>query len=714
MRTGLYSVAELFGNRHIEQLVIPEIQRDYVWEKPRVKHLLASILEKFKAWQIEVNSPTLMPLGNDSNTDSEAKDGKMQSLQEEFAEFCARRVHATNIGFIYAYSDNDLPGQFFLIDGQQRLTTIYLVLLAVASQDNELKDRFRARYCLCSGAPAESKTVVPTSLDYRLREHTARFLHQWVHHLLETGHRPPQVKDQSWYLQRFDDDITVRNLLSNHEIILDRLKNELGDGELLKFYEYLEDLVQFWYFDTNESAQGEELYIYLNARGESIADNEKDKAQLLATLESEKEKDEWGCIWEAWQDYFWLKRNTGVSVKERNPNADRGFNRFLKCIENLEKLRHGNDSPAAAPSELGTIKKYLKILQWLEAQKDGFKSLYTYADWVDKWFSELWGAFNQDKPVDWEKDQNRMILVGGSLLCVLLSHEKHDNLDSQRIFRAIRVIYLQFHNGGTAVQSLLACVNGLLSDDPSAFSSLNATTVDEKTKWEFLLAKPEHERRSLEEIIWKIEDHPLNLEGAGYGGVNLTHLVDLNDGVTVRQLEETYNAFLKLFPLEEPAHSDNMKKLAMALLYYGQYWNRVKPWYREHYDLRDWPRTIRGLGSEEKRNGGRTVFREFFEEFLHANQSLDVFTGSKKGSVQVDPETTNELRTALIWYAEKSGSRFLEKGMYVSMEYEGEADAYIKGFRTIWNTKGHFKGYSGHDIMSNQVTWLEQSGRQEL
>jgi hypothetical protein len=284
MRTGLYSVAELFGNRHIEQLVIPEIQRDYVWKKQQVEHLLASILGNFKAWQMELTSPTLMAHGNDSSTDSRATDRKMQSLQDDFAQFYARRVHSTNIGFIYAYSDNDLPGQFFLIDGQQRLTTIYLVLLAVASQDNELKERFRARYCLCSGAPDESKTVVPTSLDYRLREHTARFLHQWVHRLLETGHRLAQVKDQSWYLQRLNEDITVRNLLANHETILDRLKDELSDEKLPKFYEYLEDLVQFWYFDTNESAQGEELYIYLNARGESIADNENTKGgfRLLA------------------------------------------------------------------------------------------------------------------------------------------------------------------------------------------------------------------------------------------------------------------------------------------------------------------------------------------------------------------------------------------------------------------------------------------------
>jgi hypothetical protein len=703
MRTGLYSVAELFGNRHIEQLVIPEIQRDYVWQKTQVEHLLASILKNFKAWQIELKSPTLMALENDSNTDSRATDRKMQSLHEDFAEFYARRVHATNIGFIYAYSDNDLPGQFFLIDGQQRLTTLYLVLLAVASQDNELKNRFRARYCLCSGAPDEAKTVVPTSLDYRLREHTARFLHQWVHHLLETGHRPPQVKDQSWYLQRLNEDITVRNLLANHETILARLKDELSDEKLPNFYEYLEDLVQFWYFDTNESAQGEELYIYLNARGESIADNENTKAELLATLENAADKDEWGRVWEDWQDYFWLKRNTGVSLKERNPNADRGFNSFLKCIGNLEKLRHGKEGPTGS-IDLSAIREYLKILKWLEDQKDGFKSLHTYADWVDKWFYELWGAFNQFKPVDWEKDQNRMILVWGSLLCVIRSQEKHHELDSERIFRAIRVIYLQFHNGGTAVNSLLNCVNGLLANVASVFTCVDTTTFDEKSKWNYLFDKPENERRCIEAIIWKIEDHPLNLEGAGLGGVNLTHLVDLNDGVTVQQLEEIHNAFLKLFPPDETASSAKMKKLAMALLYYGPYWQRVGPWYFENFHLGDWPRTIRGLGSEEKRGGGRSVFHGFFTEFLNENQSLDEFVGTKIGSIQADPETTNELRKALIWYSEKAGSKFLEKGMYVAMDYQGEADTHFKGIRIIWNTKGHFKGNAGNDKMSNQVT----------
>jgi hypothetical protein len=712
MRTGLYSVAELFGNRHIEQLVIPEIQRDYVWQKTQVEHLLASILKNFKAWQIELTSPTLMARGNDSNADSRVTDGKMQSLQEDFAEFYARRVHATHIGFIYAYSDNDLPGQFSLIDGQQRLTTIYLALLAVASQDNELKDRFRARYCLCSGAPDESKTVVPTSLDYRLREHTARFLHQWVNHLLETGHRPPQVKDQSWYLQRLDDDKTVRNLLANHETILDRLKDELSDGKLLKFYEYLEDLVQFWYFDTNESAQGEELYIYLNARGESIEDNENTKAQLLATLENVEEKDEWGRIWEKWQDYFWQKRDIGVSVKERNPNADRGFNSFLKCIGHCEKLRRGKETPGA-PINLGNIREYLEILQWLETQKDEFKSLYTYADWVDIWFSELWGTFNQDEPVDWEKNQNRMILVWGSLLCALRSQDIHHELDSKRIFRAIRVIYLQFHNGGTAVNSLLNCVNALLSDDALAFSGLTTTTLDEKSKWDYLFKKPENERRCLEAIIWKIEDHPLNLEGAGLGGVNLTHLVDLNDGVTAQQLEDIHNAFFRIFPLEEPVDSDNMRKLAMALLYYGTYWNRVRPWYREHYDFRDWRRTIRGRGDQERRNDEPSVFREFFIDFLQSNQSLDVFSGSKNGFVQVDPETTNELRKALIWYAENSGQRFLEEGMYVAINYQGETDVCFKNFRIIWNTTQRFNSTNGYNKMSDQLPISAHSKKQD-
>jgi hypothetical protein len=711
MRTGLYSLAELFGNRHIEQLVIPEIQRDYVWEKPQVEHLLGSILESFEAWRKEQISPSLKVVRSDSGPGERGGDGELFSLQQDFGKFHARRMHSTNVGFIYAYSDNDLPGQCFLIDGQQRLTTLYLALLATATGNEDLKERFRARYCLCSRESDGTNAVAPTRLDYRLREQTTQFLHQWVRHLLDAGDTPPPAKDQSWYLQRLDSDTTVKNLLENYETIRGLLVDALAAVGREGFYGYLEDLVECWYFDTNESAQGEELYLYLNARGESIADNENIKARLLATQGDAEKKDEWGRRWEEWQDYFWNKRNVGVSANMENPNADRGFNRFLSCIENLENLR-ASEGGSAEAIDLNTIKKYFEVLRWIEKEKEPFKADYSYTGWVDDWFREMWNILNQAESVDWaarlSDGSKSRALAWGSLLCVLSSLERSGGemtaITRRRIFRSLRVIYLRFHNSFKAVSSLPETVNGLLGHTASAFSSLSTSTSEERCKWNYLFDKPDPDHQRLEEVIWKIEDHPLNRNGSDHGEVNLTHLVDLEGEVSLQKLEAIRDAFYDLFPLEKPASETTRKRVASVLLYYGPYWNRVGPWYLENYDLGDWRRTIRGRGSEEKSGGGPSVFRAFFEEFLQAKQSLDEFASMKTGSEPVNPETDKDLRKALIWYSEKLGPNFLRQGMHVELKTSEwwVHDVHFPGFCALWNTNGSFRRYSAFQKLSDQ------------
>jgi len=714
MKTGLYSLAELFGNRHIEQLVIPEIQRDYVWGKQQVEHLLNSILQNFKAWRQEQGSPSLVVVRKNPTTDEGARDNEVQSLQSEFAKFYARRIHATNVGFIYAYSDQDLPGQFFLIDGQQRLTTLYLTLLATAAKHKDLKERFQARYCLNNREPDAAKAWTPTRLDYRLREQTTQFLYQWVNHILESEEPPTQTKDQSWYLKRLDEDTTIESLLANYETIEVLLNQELSNGERSRFYEYLEDLVVCWYFDTNESAQGEELYIYLNARGESIADNENRKADLLATLDTPEEKEQWGRKWEEWQDYFWQKRNISKQKDSLNPNADRGFNSFLDCIENLEKLRAKGDS-SSEPVDLAIIEQYVEILRWLEDRKEAFKSGYSYNKWVEKWFEELWSLFNRENEVAWPADvsddknstpRNQMVLMWGTLLCVLLAKESGDDsvdsIDTTKVFRAIRVFYLRFHNNNRSVTSLEDTVTKLLDADPSAFANSDREIHEEEDKWTYLFNHPETERKDIESVIWKIEDHPLNLNGSDLGSQNLTHLLELKSKPTLEQLEAIRDNFYELFPEDQPRSDE--KLIASILLYYGPYWNRKSPWYYENLNLGDWRPTIRGKGSAEHTSGNRTVFRQFFDEYLQAQQSLGDFAASKKNSEQLEHDKTEtDLRKALVWYSVNLGSNFLNKGMYIAVDFPSEQrDAKFRQLGCIWNTKGDFRGNVGNIKLSKQ------------
>jgi len=711
MKTGKYNMAELFGNRHIEQLVIPEIQRDYVWKKVNVEHLFTSILKNYETWQIEKNHATLevRNLGSGINTGDE-----MLALQNDFADFYLRRIYSTNIGFVYAYSDSNLQGQYYLIDGQQRLTTFYLTLLAVAAKGEVgLQQRFRSRYSVYSSEGRGHEAVAHTKLDYRLREHTSEFLHRFVEYALENPESIDQMQEQSWYLNRFRMDPTTRNLFENYKTIQNLLEPITATQRQSKFYEYLEDLVECWYFDTNESEQGEELYIYLNARGESIAPNENLKAELLSEVKDSKKKDDWGRRWEEWQDYFWQKRHAGLSDGTVNPNADRGFNSFLDCVGNLEKLRN-KGMKTTNLVDLETIKKYHSALCWLDEQKKPFQDLFDYADWVNEWFEELWRFFNEPKATEWTADledpnkstaHNRMVLAWGSLLCIVNALEGNEgdsrNLDHERIFRAIRIFYIQYHNFGRAVASLPKTAVGILGNDPSVL-----VNAEEIARWKFFKDIPDEKRRKLESVIWKIEDHPFNLNAADLRSVNLSHLVYLNSSDTnLEKLVKVQNAFYELFPVntDKSKFTENTNKVATVLLYYGKYWNRVSPWYYENYNLGDWHRTIRGEGSEENKDFKPSIFRHFFDEFQDAESTLDEFLQQKEESITVNPQEEEELRNAFIWYSQRLKNKFFEKGMYMAVDGDKADPIFPKINGILWNTKGTFKGAFGSQLLSELI-----------
>jgi hypothetical protein len=703
-------MAELFGSRHIEQLVIPEIQRDYVWKPEQVRQLLNSILKNFNAWQSEKGHPSYRIV---SVTHPQESQAAPEEIESAFVSLFAKRYHATNIGFVYAYNDGDLPGQYYLIDGQQRLTTIFLTLLAAASLSPNLKDRFRSRYCLLSTKPDAGEKSVKTRLDYRLRELTAEFLHHCIPYLLESPSTADQLKLQSWYRQRLDGDKTVENLIANFRVIYELVVSDVASADVPSFFGYLEELVDCWYFDTNESAQGEELYLYLNARGENIAPNENLKARLLAQVGDAKNKDFWGKSWEEWQDFFWQRRRNGLADGIINPNADRGFNCFLSCVENLEHLRahDGNPRTEITPE---VIDKYFRSLRWLEREKEIFKLPYAYAGWVDSWFKEMWSIFNDPKITDWAVDpsnkakgfeRNRMVLMWGTLLSVVCFLEHAEglmkNIDSEQVFRTIRIFWLRYNNNNRAAVSLSKAVSGILLDSPPAF--IGSESQEELAKWRILNGRPDEERRLFESAIWEIEDHPLNINGRDLGNLNISHLLELDEAtVTLDNIEDVKTTFYELFP---PSTSNKYdERVAQALLYYGAFWDQESPWYYENYNLGDWRRTIRGKGGAETKGttANRTVFQRFFQDFMQARIPLDEFLKQRMGKESIEPNTETDLRKALIWYSEKLGKEFLKIGWYVAVE-GSDADANFISLHSICNTVGHLRGYNGNQKMATQI-----------
>ncbi len=324
MKSGRYNVRELLTHNEIEQIIIPEIQRDYVWKKKNVVKLLDSIIKNFVSKR---ESNLLIEIVGETNVNASVS----SFLQKEYNKL----IHNTKVGFIYAYHDNEYPGKFFLIDGQQRFTTIYLLILAIYIKNKKNSD-FKTIYF---------KNEI-LKIDYKVREHSHEFMSYFIKNELDSNSCDIMTSIK-YYKNDYEKDETINNLISNYRTINSILDENL---EIIKnnstyddFIEYIEDYIEVNYFDTNISEQGEQLYLYMNSRGEFLSHQEKIKSEIVKKENELATKKEIGGKWEQWQNFFWIHR--GLRTENGNENADIGFEEFLKwcsilhiCTsENIEK-----------------------------------------------------------------------------------------------------------------------------------------------------------------------------------------------------------------------------------------------------------------------------------------------------------------------------------------------------------------------------------------
>ena len=688
MKAGKYSIKELFNNRYVDQIVIPEIQRDYVWGKKEVEGLLNSIKENFEDFKkgIEINQI--------SKDDEE--------INKAFEQYYKKQKFSCNIGFIYAYNDPEYSGKYFLIDGQQRLTTIYLLLLVLASEKLEFREKFTKLYTL-SGLPI---------IDYRVREASHYLLKEVVANYHNNG---IEITNQSWFYKDYESDKTISSIVSNIEIIKKFLfdKNIINDD----FINYIQDYIEFWYFDTNISEQGEELYIYMNARGEQMQENENLKADLLGKMklingDTESltvKKDKKGKTWEEWQHFFWMHRDD-------NPNADKGFNEFINCIAGLEnylgehqliytKEDFDNDDRGKknqvaysdilnifSENGLEKISGYLEGLNYLFNKENiqQFKDNYENINWIENCLSEILSIFNS-KTTNWFAklddsnrglEHSRMVFVW-SLLHYMNIRDKASRTNSE-IYRVLRLYYIRFNNYNRSVQSIDTEVKNI-----NLYGAWKLIGIDEENKknsWYTQKIKPEDVRK-FEELIWKIEDHPLNLDGSDAKAINCSHLINFDTNPDIEELRIINEKFYELFPVRDKGKVDelNWKKLINILIFYGDFWERQSPFYCWNFYFANWKKIIRNIDTQ------LTPFKNFFEDFKQ--KSLEEIYKEKVIEFEVDKSST-DFYEQMKWYASKLQDKLWSQGYYIVFEHYNypEKDSNFINTREILNTKGDFKG----------------------
>lgn len=293
--------------------VVPEIQREYVWGSKLNEHVISQFL-----------------------TDLSEKVSKGE----------------TNIGFLYSYKSGE---EHYLIDGQQRFTTLILLLHYITVREGmESHEQYVNMHHLEKNLSAFS---------YRVRSNTESFLKNL---LVSQSINSKQIKQQKWYKNIYEEDVTILSMMGALDVIdklWDRLPDLTSDNMLRKVY--------FWYFDVERTSQGEELYITMNSRGEKLTESEQIKPRLLSKIKDVLEKERYGKKWDNWEEFFFdPKMRKGRSVE----SIDIAMNNVIRVVLEMVTLGEHEKINAIEDAEVlssGDIERYMTSIMSLSKISDG-------------------------------------------------------------------------------------------------------------------------------------------------------------------------------------------------------------------------------------------------------------------------------------------------------------------------------------------------------
>lgn len=262
-----YSLSQLLGSQHI--LSIPDLQRDYCWG---VRNLASKDNEKE---QDEIVSSFLDSIITQATQDG----GELSST-----------------GLIYAY---EWPkGTYQLCDGQQRITTLFLLagILCRRCNNNELKQVIQR---------TDSIRKCYSALQYGIRETSLHFLDDlvanyflrndyifsWRSNKTDRENKGALVSNArpDWYYLEYDNDPTIQAMLCALCLIEERVRL-IPECDLERIINYILHNITFIFYDMESRSKGEETFVVINNTGEPLTSTENLKPQLIGSLDDDLRK----------------------------------------------------------------------------------------------------------------------------------------------------------------------------------------------------------------------------------------------------------------------------------------------------------------------------------------------------------------------------------------------------------------------------------------
>ncbi len=280
LKTGAtYSLTDLFSKDN--KIIIPDLQRDYCWGTT-----------------------------ND-------KDGN--NLVDKFVDnLIGNQDKELNLGLLYGY---EAPlGHLQLCDGQQRITTLFLMIGML----NKKTDNAFRRLLI---SESEEQDNWEPYLQYAIRESSLYFLSDLTRFFFIENKdlAVDEIRHQPWYFKDYDLDPSIQSMIAAMKTI----ERKTSGIDCMDFGNHIANQLTFLYYDMGGRSKGEETFVVINTTGEPLSSTENLKPLLINKQPKEKQN-ECAQKWEQWEQFFWKNRG-------KNDTADNGLEEFFRWV----MLLHG-------------------------------------------------------------------------------------------------------------------------------------------------------------------------------------------------------------------------------------------------------------------------------------------------------------------------------------------------------------------------------------
>lgn len=501
-----YTLAELFSGER--RIIIPDLQRDYCW-------------------------------GDETNKKSSGEVGELVSdfVNNLIELYESKEQGVFNLGMFYGY---EIPANHIqLCDGQQRLTTLFLLLGIL----NKMSGKFR--HHLISDYEYTHDDKEPY-LNYAIRETSLYFLSDLVcKFFISNTDQVNKIKETDWYFSDYNLDPSIQSMLT----ALSKIESILIDKDAnwaSLFGDWVLNKLTFLYYDMENRKNGEETFVVINTTGEPLSVTQNLKPLLIQekndsfdnTCFCVKQSDGTSLAidscWEQIETWFWQKRNN----ENGNDTADAGFAEFLRWISVIEQYKNKKELPQEEQSSeiKFLIQNILKGKGKIEFpyKEIPFEKIYGY------WKSLIWIYENidtlQKKHIDYlsPKENNSVNgrkAIGQNDCFVLLPvlkyvYDRHiyiEPLSDEKKRNCMRIYeffcnLIRIGNVSKAVNTLVGEALQIIDlidgtgDIVSILSKSNDVskqilTEEERLKLEIL--RDSSNREGVENAFWKLQSHPL-------------------------------------------------------------------------------------------------------------------------------------------------------------------------------------------------------------